>query len=565
MKRPVDKELIVATISATGGSSLDIKAIVDALVAADITPAKSRLDKLEASYTTKLSAVGQIKGSLAKLQTAMMKLSDLQQFYAMKSTVSDPNIFSASASTDAVPGIYDVEVRYLASRQSLASSPVASANTVVGNGSITIDFGTYSNDLSTFTANPDKQSVTINIAPGQNTLQAIRDAINNNDSGVKAAIVQDSQGARLTLSSPDTGKNLAMKISVNDADGNNTNGAGLSALAYDPTAGITNLQETAAARDSEIKINGLTLTQSTNQYKDALAGVTIDLRKADLGTTYSLTIENNKAQLTGFVNEFIKQFNEAMTTLNNLTGYNKETKQGGLLQGDSSTRNLKLSISKILSQPIDTGDSAINSLADIGIKTDAKGLLTLNTTDFDAAVNDHYDAIGNLFAKTAVASDSNIRIKSVGADVKAGSYAINVTSFTAGVTLAGTIGGLSATSSDGLTLKGSGALKNLSIQVIGGSTGDRGSVVVSDGIAAQLNNLVTDYLGDNGDLANRSKQLNDNLKALDDQRLRLDTHMTSLRKRYTAQFTRLDVLLSSLQDTSAFLTQQLANLPKINS
>ncbi|MDX1836845.1 flagellar hook protein FliD [Legionella taurinensis] len=555
----------MASISPTGGSSLDIKAIVDALVAADITPAKSRLDKLEASYTTKLSAVGQIKGSLAKLQTAMMKLSDLQQFYAMKSTVSDPNLFSASASTEAVPGVYDVEVRYLASRQSLASSPVASANTVVGNGSITIDFGTYSNDLSTFTANPDKQAVTINIAPGQNTLQAIRDAINANGSGVKAAIVQDSQGARLTLSSPDTGKNLAMKISVNDADGNNTNGAGLSALAYDPTAGITNLQETAAARDSEIKINGLTLTQSTNQYKDALAGVTIDLRKADLGTTYSLTIENNKAQLTGFVNEFIKQFNEAMTTLNNLTGYNKETKQGGLLQGDASTRNLKLSISKIISQPIDTGDSAINSLADIGIKTDAKGLLTLNTADFDAAVNDHYDAIGSLFAKTAVASDSNIRIKSVGADVKAGSYAINISSFTAGVTLAGTIGGLSATSSDGLTLKGSGALKNLSLQVIGGSTGDRGSVVVSDGIAAQLNNLVTDYLGDKGDLANRTKQLNDNLKDLDNQRLRLDTHMTSLRKRYTAQFTRLDVLLSSLQDTSAFLTQQLANLPKINS
>ncbi|QRN03759.1 flagellar filament capping protein FliD [Legionella sp. MW5194] len=555
----------MASISPTGGSSLDIKAIVDALVAADITPAKSRLDKLEASYTTKLSAVGQIKGSLAKLQAAMVKLSDLQQFYAMKSTVSDPNLFSASASTEAVPGIYDVEVRYLASRQSLASSPVASANTVVGNGSITIDFGTYSNDLSTFTANPDKQSVTITIAPGQNTLQAIRDAINANGSGVKAAIVQDSQGARLTLSSPDTGKNLAMKISVNDADGNNTNGAGLSALAYDPTAGITNLQETAAARDSEIKINGLTLTQSTNQYKDALAGVTIDLRKADLGTTYSLTIENNKSQLTGFVNEFIKQFNEAMTTLNNLTGYNKETKKGGLLQGDSSTRNLKLNISKILSQPIDTGDNAINSLADIGIKTDAKGLLALNTADFDAAVNDHYDAIGHLFAKTAVASDSNIRIKSVGADVKAGSYAVNISSFTAGVTLAGTIGGLSATSSDGLTLKGSGALKNLSVQVIGGSTGDRGNVVVSDGIAAQLNNLVTDYLGDKGDLANRTKQLNDNLKDLDNQRLRLDTHMTSLRARYTAQFTRLDVLLASLQDTSAFLTQQLANLPKINS
>lgn len=555
----------MATISSTSGSSLDIKSIVSALVTADITPAKARLDKLQASYTTKLSAVGQVKGTLSKMQLSMAKLTDLNQFYTMKTTVSNPDMFSVTTTSDATPGFHEIEVNKLASRQNLASTTFTAANSVVGHGSITIDFGSYNADQSVFTANPDKPSATITIAPGQNTLQAIRDAINNNSSGVKAAIVQDSQGARLTLSSPDTGKNLAMKITVNDSDGNNTNGSGLSALAYDPTTAINNLQQTTAARDSEIKINGLTLTQSNNQYKDALAGITIDLKKADPGTTYTLSVDNNKAQVTNLVNEFIKQYNEALTTLNNLTGYNKDTQQSGLLQSDSSTRNLKLSLSKLVGQTVDTGDSAINSLADLGIKTDSKGLLTLDSSTFDSAISNHYGAIGALFAKTAEATDSNVRVKAVGTDVKAGSYAVNITSFTAGVTLTGSIGGLSGTSSDGLTLKGSGALKNLSISVIAGSTGDRGSIEVQDGIAAQLNNLVSSYLGDTGDLATRTKQLNDNLKGIDIQRTRLSDRATTLEKRYTTQFTRLDVLLSSLQDTSAFLTQQLANLPTISS
>lgn len=556
----------MAGLTSSGvGSGLDVKGIVDALVQADITPTKNRLDKQEASITTQLSALGQIKSALSNLQTSMIKLSNINQFYALKSSVSDTSILSASVNNDASAGQYQIEVQTIATKQNLASSSYINSSSTVGNGSITIDFGTYSNSNTVFTANPDKQSVTINVAPGQDSLSAIRDAINNSGSGVQANIVKDSSGYRLTLSSPETGQSLAMRISVIDNDGTNNNSTGLSALAFDPTIGNNSLIQTTVAKDSQVSINGLLLTQSSNQLKNAIEGVTIDLKKAQPGTLVDLTIANNDSQLTNAVNEFIKQYNDTMTTIYSLTSYNAETKKGGTLQADSGVRTLKLNLSKILGEPVAKSGSTVLTLADIGIKTNKQGLLEMDSDKFNTAVTNNYDAIAALFAKTATATDTNIRIKSVGNGVKTGLYNLVINSFVPGTSLSGTIGGVNATSSDGLTLKGTSSFQGLSVEVLAGSTGARGQIEITDGLAVKLNNLLTNYLGDTGDLSTKTEQLNGRLGDIDSQRAQLTTKASTLSNRYTKQFTALDALLVKMQSTSDFLTQQLANLPQLTA
>lgn len=556
----------MAGLTSSGvGSGLDVKGIVDALVQADITPTKNRLDKQEASITTQLSALGQIKSALSNLQTSMIKLSNINQFYALKSSVTDTSILSASVSNDASAGQYQIEVQTIATKQNLASTSYTNSSSTVGNGSITIDFGTYSNNNTVFTANPNKQSVTINVAPGQDSLSAIRDAINNSGSGVQANIVQDRSGYRLTLSSPETGQSLAMRISVIDNDGTNNNSTGLSALAFDPTIGNNSLVQTTVAKDSQVSINGLLLTQSSNQLKNAIEGVTIDLKKAQPGTLVDLTIANNDSQLTNAVNEFIKQYNDTMTTINALTSYNAETKKGGTLQADSGVRNLKLNLSKLLGEPLAKSGSTVLTLADIGIKTNKQGLLEMDSEKFNTAVASNYDAIASLFAKTATATDTNIRIKSVGNGVKTGVYNLVITSFVPGTSLSGTIGGVNATSSDGLTLKGTSSFQGLSVEVLAGSTGARGQIEITDGLAVKLSNLVTNYLGDTGDLSTKTEQLNGRLGDIDTQRAQLTTKASTLSNRYTKQFTALDALLVKMQSTSDFLTQQLANLPQLTA
>ncbi|TAL64341.1 MAG: flagellar hook protein FliD, partial [Legionella sp.] len=478
--------------------------------------------------------------------------SDLSQFYTMKSSLSDPDYLSTTVTSQASKGSYQIEIQKLAQQQSLATNYIPDLSNV-GSGAITITLGTYNVGKTTFTANPDKTPVTINIAPGNGSLVAIRDAINNSHAGVNAAIVVDSTGSRLTLTSADTGEKYAIKIS-----------GGVSALNYDPTTGVNTLTEIKAAQNSVIKINGLTLNQSTNQIKEAITGVTLNLKKEELGKIITFNVDDNKDQLSSLVNEFIKQYNDSITLLSNLTGYNAAAKKGGLFQGDPQLRSIKTGLHKLATTPLATATGNVRSLADLGIITNSKnGLLELKQDKFNKALADNYKDIGPLFAKTAGISDPNIRLKNLNTSIKAGVYFINLSSYTPGVSMEGTIGGLSASSSDGKVLNGSGALTGLSLEVLSGSAGARGGIQVKDGIAVMLNHLLDTYTGLKGDLDERSKQLNNEVTKLDKKQLDINAKTISLNNRYLKQFSKLDALLTQLTNTSNSLTQQLATLPSL--
>ncbi|STX47615.1 flagellar hook-associated protein 2 [Legionella hackeliae] len=262
------------------------------------------------------------------------------------------------------------------------------------------------------------------------------------------------------------------------------------------------------------------------------------------------------------VNEFIKQYNDTINTINSLTSYNATTKKGGLMQSDAGIRSLKLNLSKLVSEPIGDSSNTIRALSDIGIKTNEKGLLVMDDTKFTDAIDNHYEEIGTLFAKTATASDSNVRIKSVGTTIKAGSYDLTVDSYTPGVDLTGKIGGIHATSSENLTLSGTGDFKGLAVDILGGGTGSRGKITVTDGLAAKFSDLLKVYLDDkNGELSTRTAQLDKRVAQLGEEREQLQIKADMLTKRYTKQFVALDSLLVKMQGASDFLTQQLANLP----
>lgn len=533
------------------GSGLDIKSMVDAYVKAEIMPLQAKQDKRLSSVNTELSAVGQLKGHLANLQAALSQLSDLDKIYSLSQSISDTNALSATLTSQAIKGSYQIEIQKLAQQQSLASASFANKTSNVGSGTLSIAFGTYSSDKTSFTPNASATTVSIAIAPGTDSLAAICDAINHSDSGVTASIVEDNQGARLTITSPQTGENYAMKIT------------GIPSLNYDPTSGTSPLTETVASQNSVVKINGLTLTQNTNELQNAIAGVTLNLKKSDSGKTIALNITDNKPQLTSLVNDFIKKYNDSMTFLTNLTGYNATTKQSGVFQGDPQFRNLKFNLNKWTTTPLNQNNLSLKSLADIGIVTNDQGLLELNQTKYQKVLDNHYQDIGVLFAKTATTTDSGVRINKIDPQVQKGQYDIHVTELTPGTHLSGTIGNLPASSSDGITLNGSGELAGLSIQIISGSIGQRGQVIVNDGLAVSINQFLDSYMNANGDLSQRAEQLNKQVNQLNKAQTQIDSRSQGLQNRYEKQFAALDLLLSQLQSTSASLTQQLASLPSL--
>jgi flagellar hook-associated protein 2 len=132
-----------------------------------------------------------------------------------------------------------------------------------------------------------------------------------------------------------------------------------------------------------------------------------------------------------------------------------------------------------------------------------------------------------------------------------------------GVDVAGTIGGFSATG-DGQTLTGSpgAAVEGLKLTVAGETTGPRGTFGFSQGYAYQLNTLAAGYLGGTGAITSRTKGLNDTVKDITKQRDAFSVRLVDIEARYRKQYSALDVMISNMNTTTSFLTQQLAQLAK---
>jgi flagellar hook-associated protein 2 len=84
------------------------------------------------------------------------------------------------------------------------------------------------------------------------------------------------------------------------------------------------------------------------------------------------------------------------------------------------------------------------------------------------------------------------------------------------------------------------------------------------GIGAKLFAQMDDRLKADGALETRSKTLVEQQGDIEDQKDQIDVRMLAKQKAYLLQFTRLDTLLSQMQVTSSYLSQQIESLPKLN-
>lgn len=133
-----------------------------------------------------------------------------------------------------------------------------------------------------------------------------------------------------------------------------------------------------------------------------------------------------------------------------------------------------------------------------------------------------------------------------------------------GVDTAGTINGVAATGSGQYLTGATGdASQGLQIKINGGATGARGTVNYSQGYAYQFNSLTNSMLGSAGSLASSTNGINASIQRLNVDQQAWNARLINIEARYRAQFTALDTMISSMNTTSSFLTQQLANLPKI--
>ena len=419
----------MASISSLGvGSGIDIKSLVQQLVQAEAAGPTGRYDRKEAEYQAQLSSLGTIKSAMSDFRASYLDLKLQSTFNTYTASSSDTDVFTASASSGATTGSHTVEVTQLAQAQSLATGTVTDLTQVLGTGTLTFEFGSYDSGTNTFTANAAKTTQAVTITDG--TLQGIRDAVNEADIGVTASIINDGTGYRLVFQS-ETGAENGMRITVADDDGTNTDTAGLSQLAYDPTAASgsgKNLTETIAAQDAQLRIDGINITSSSNTITDAIENVTLELKSAAVGQINTLTISRDTSAVPEAVQSFVDAYNSLIESIDAATAYDFDTGEAGVLIGDPTLRGFVSQLRQAISSTVGDFSTTYNSFASIGITSAADGTLTFDESTLNAALADKPDEVMRLFmGGPSDPPDDYIRYENIPTDLDPGRIPIEIT------------------------------------------------------------------------------------------------------------------------------------------
>jgi flagellar hook-associated protein 2 len=543
------------SISSAGiGSGLDIEGIISSLMAAERIPL-SKVNQERTQVNTKISIYGIIKNSFSDLQASANKLTNLSNLNPMKATSSDDKVLSATASSVDAKGTYSIKVNQLARAQSIAAPSVATADTVVGTGSLNITLGSYDADLNQFTADPAKTPVTINIGTGQQTLAGIKQAINDSDAGVSASIVNDGTGSRLVLTSKETGAINGFKLTVVDDAGGNTDTTGLSKLAYDPEAAVgagKNAESLQTALNALFSINNLDISKASNTVSDAIEGLTLNLKTVST-TPVNLTVALDDTALKKTLDEFVTNYNKIRGNLKD------QQEKDATLSKETTPSSLERGLRNILRETVAAYGIGLN---DVGLSFDKDGVLSLNKSKLDESLAADPAILEKLFTNTATTTDARVKYLGANSKTQEGTYAVNITTaFDGSNTIAGTINGVAGTGvANNLTGATGDPSEGLQLSIVQGEMGNMGTVTFSRGLATRLDDWIKSLNEEGGALVSRTDGLNSRLKRLDTQEDRFNLRLEQVEKRYRAQFSALDAMLASMQQTSSYLSQQLAAL-----
>lgn len=372
----------MATISSAGvGSGINVESLVSSLMSVEKQPL-TKLHSRQTSYESKISALGTLKSALATLQTAAKALTPATgstataSLSAYKATLADSTLATATTTSSAVAGSYSLEISALAASQRYALGKTFAA------GATALDFGTDSSRTLTFTKGSSTTTVTLDSS--QNTLAAVRDAINKAEPGVSASIVTDTSGKQNLLLTATAG-GTANAVTI-----------GGTATFIDPAApgspigAASAFTQTLAASDAVVKIQGISIATNGNSITNAIDGVNLELTKT--GTT-TLSVTRDNTDLKSKLDTFINAYNSLNTSLKSLGAYNASTKTAAVLNGDSTLRGIQSQVRNTIgSVPASLSGATYKTLSDIGIAFQSDGSLKIDSTKFDKAASTNFSA-----------------------------------------------------------------------------------------------------------------------------------------------------------------------------
>ncbi|WP_375277575.1 flagellar filament capping protein FliD, partial [Pseudoalteromonas marina] len=353
---------------------------------AENVPKMNAFAAKDEALQVELSAIGEVKSALSQLQDTIEKLADPDNFNKRVANITQPtsddgDLISVTPTSDITPGDFKIEVVAIAQgSRALSEDGLFATNEDV----VSASGGTLS-----FSAGPDK-TFDLTLDAGA-TLSDLRDAINDSDSnfGITANIINTGSEAKLVLTSTVTGTGNDLVITNDNAELDN-----VSTVANAGGAGGIGIAAENTAKDAIIKVDGITITNDTNTFKDAVQDMTITAKRESVDNeTAKLSVDFDRESATTLVDELITNYNNVIGQL----GF--QSRIGKPLNSDSTIRSLSSQLVNALSTSL-TDAGPFESIFDIGLGVDKEGYLEKSTLvrSLNDALDNNFDDIGKAFA-----------------------------------------------------------------------------------------------------------------------------------------------------------------------
>ena len=519
------------------GSGIDTSALIDSLVAATRQPKDLMLAQREAANVAKVSALGQASNAIDAFATALSSLISGGTLFTQPVS-SDDSIMTAKAQ----PGVRisnvssTVIIEQLAQAQTLSSVQVASAADPIGQGELTLV--------------TSKGSFAITIDADNDSLTGLAKEINDAKTGVTATVITETGGAKLVLKGA-TGEAEAFTLSVPVGTA-----TGLERFAYDPNVagGMTRAQE---AKDAILKLDGVQVKRSANSIGDLIPGVQIDLKKAAPGSTLSLDVVKPTEAIRQSVQDFVVAYNEVTSLLGEMTApADANGEGGGPLRGDQAIRDMKRQLSGLTSMELST-EGGPGTLAEIGVRTNRDGTLSVDLSRLDKALADDPDGVEAMFNPGQYSSSEFVRVTSLMGRTKPGTYQLTDLVPANGSTMAsGKIAGVAAIGSGSRLIAAvTSAASGLTVEVTGAVAS--ATVTVDPGLGGALQAIRDALRASTGALTTAQTRLKEEAEAIGEDKAEIEARSIAYRDQLVQSFTAMEKRVSAFKATQSYLEQQI--------
>lgn len=350
-------------------SGIDTESMITQLVSAASGP-KTVLENKQTDLEELQTSYEELSSRLTDLQSALEALDTSKEFRSLKGT-SNNDAVDVTVSGDGVAGTYSIQVNQLASSEMEVSSGLTdkSSTGVIGTGTLTITYaGTATN---------------ITVGSSDTSLENLVDLINEEMEGVTAYIMDTGDASapyRLVISGNDTGASNTIAINTSGLTG------GSESLSF---------TEAVSAADSEVVINGITVTDADTSIDDVIQGVTFDL----LDTTSSAATVKVGADVDAMVDKisaFVDAYNSIVSYVGVESLYDEDSGSKGPFIGETTVSRLMSNLKTAVADQY-SASSVITALSEIGFATQQTGKLELDTDALTVALQDNLDDVVAIF------------------------------------------------------------------------------------------------------------------------------------------------------------------------